>query len=83
MMMRVLTEAFKTCALSDWPDELSITSQCADLAGNAVIVGLNEQELWRGISHESISMEGFLDVHVNTNSLRQGRPTPPFIFPKA
>ncbi|KAK3839803.1 MAG: hypothetical protein J3R72DRAFT_476167 [Linnemannia gamsii] len=79
----VLTEVFKTHALSDWPHEPLITSQCAELAGNAVIVGLNEQTLWRWISHEHISMENFMDAHVNTNSFRQGKPVPPFFFPKA
>ncbi|KAF9115634.1 hypothetical protein BGX30_006203 [Mortierella sp. GBA39] len=83
MMMNVLTEVFKTRAFSDWPHELLILSQCAKLAGTAVIVGLDEQGLQRGISHEHISMEEFMDAHVNTNSLRQGQPVPPFFFPKA
>ncbi|KAK3837903.1 MAG: hypothetical protein JOS17DRAFT_813667 [Linnemannia elongata] len=82
VMMSVFTEVFETRAFSDWPHELLITSQCAKLAGNAVIVGLDEQELQRGISHEHISMEDFMDAHINTNSLRQGQPVPPFFFPK-
>ncbi|KAG0271706.1 hypothetical protein BGZ97_011179, partial [Linnemannia gamsii] len=28
-------------------------------------------------------MEDFMDAHINTNSLRQGQPVPPFFFPKA
>ncbi|KAG9067167.1 hypothetical protein KI688_011948 [Linnemannia hyalina] len=70
MMMSVFTE----------PHELLITSQCAKLAGNAVIIGLDEQALQRGIFHEHISIEGFMDAHVNTNSLRQGQPVPPFLL---
>jgi hypothetical protein len=83
MMMKVLTEVFETRDFSDWPHELLITSQCAKLAGNAVIVGLDEQELQGGISHEHISMEDFMDAHINTNSLRHGQPVSPFFFPKA
>ncbi|KAF8945873.1 hypothetical protein BGZ47_001832 [Haplosporangium gracile] len=83
MMTSVLTEAFKTRAFSNWPQGPSILSQCAKLAGNAAIVGLDEQGLQRGISYEHISIEEFMNAHVNTNSLRQGQPVPPFFFPKA
>ncbi|KAF9536712.1 hypothetical protein EC957_009923 [Mortierella hygrophila] len=83
MIMNVLAETFNTRALSDWPHEPSISSQCAALDGNAVIVGLDEQGLQRGISHEHISMEDFLDAHVNNGSVRHGRAVPPFFFPKA
>ncbi|KAG0008302.1 hypothetical protein BGZ82_004755, partial [Podila clonocystis] len=40
-------------------------------------------ELHRGISHEHISMEGFMDAHVNNGSMLHGRAVPPFFFPKA
>ncbi|KAG0253674.1 hypothetical protein BGZ95_006249 [Linnemannia exigua] len=83
MMMNVLTETFKTRALSDWPHEPSIPSQCAALDGNAVIVGLDERGLLRGISHEHISMEDFMDAHVNKGSSRRGGAVPSFFFPKA
>ncbi|KAF8926779.1 hypothetical protein BGZ47_002531, partial [Haplosporangium gracile] len=83
MMMSVLAEAFKIRAFSDWPQGPYILSQCAKLVGNAAIVGLDEQGLQRGISYEHISIEEFMDAHVNTNSLRQGQPVPPFFFPKA
>ncbi|KAG0195105.1 hypothetical protein BGX28_002278, partial [Mortierella sp. GBA30] len=83
MMMNVLSEAFKTRALSDWPHEPSISSQCAALDGNAVIVGLDEQGLQRGISHEHTSMEDFMDAHINNSTLQHGRAVPPFFFPKA
>ncbi|KAG0276255.1 hypothetical protein BGZ97_010116, partial [Linnemannia gamsii] len=73
MMMNVLAETFKTRALSDWPHEPSISSQCAALDGHAVIVGLDEQGLQRGISHEHISMEDFMEAHVNNDSVRHGR----------
>ncbi|KAK3812091.1 MAG: hypothetical protein J3Q66DRAFT_390536 [Benniella sp.] len=83
MMMSVLIEVFKTRAFSDWPQELLITSQCAKLADKAEIVGLDEQRLQRGISHEHISMEDFMEAHAKNKSLRQGQPVPPFFFPKA
>ncbi|KAG0334545.1 hypothetical protein BG004_000364, partial [Podila humilis] len=83
MMMDVLVEAFKTHALSDWPHEPSITSQCSALKGHAVIVGLNEHGLKRGITHEHITMEDFLDAHLNKHSVLGDRAIPPFFFPKA
>ncbi|KAK3815348.1 MAG: hypothetical protein J3Q66DRAFT_344412, partial [Benniella sp.] len=81
MMMSVLIEVFKTRAFSDWPQE--ITSQCAKLADKAEIVGLVEQRLQRGISHEHISMEDFMEAHAKNKSLRQDQSVPPFFFPKA
>ncbi|KAF9993056.1 hypothetical protein BGZ79_002346 [Entomortierella chlamydospora] len=83
MMMDVLAESFKTRTLSDWPQERSISSQCAALEGNAVIVGLDEQGLQRGISHEHISMEDFMDAHANNGSVWHGGAVPPLFFPKA
>ncbi|KAG0267567.1 hypothetical protein DFQ27_008612 [Actinomortierella ambigua] len=83
MMMNVLTETFKIRTLSDWPHEPSIPSQCAMLDGNAVIVGLDEQAFQHGISHEHISMRGFMDAHVNNGSSRRSGAVPPFFFPKA
>lgn len=83
MMMSVLTEAFKTRAFSDWPHDPSISSQSAKLAGNAKIVGLGEQELQRGISHEHISIENFMEAHVRNSSMHDGRAVPPFFFPMA
>ncbi|KAK3836314.1 MAG: hypothetical protein J3R72DRAFT_493794 [Linnemannia gamsii] len=83
MIMNVFIETFKTRSLSDWPHEPSILSQCTKLAGFAVIVGLDEQGLQRGISHEHISMEDFLNAHVHNGSMHDGRAIPPFFFPKA
>ncbi|KAG9063839.1 hypothetical protein KI688_003951 [Linnemannia hyalina] len=83
MMMSVLIEAFKTRAFSEWPHEPPILSQYANLAGTVVIVGLYEQELQRGISHEHISMEEFMDAHVHNNSMRSDQTVPTFFFPKA
>ncbi|OAQ35724.1 hypothetical protein K457DRAFT_27398 [Linnemannia elongata AG-77] len=83
MMMSVLTEAFKTRTLSNWPNEPSILFQCEELAGIAVIVGLDEHVLQRGISYEHISMKGFMDAHIYNGSMRDDRAVPPFFFPKA
>ncbi|KAG0273988.1 hypothetical protein BGZ97_010587, partial [Linnemannia gamsii] len=54
------------------------------LNGNAVIVGLNEQEglQQHGVSHEHISMEDFMNAHVHQNSMHHDRPVPSFFFPK-
>ncbi|KAF8930457.1 hypothetical protein BGZ47_000543 [Haplosporangium gracile] len=48
MMMNVLAEAFKTYALSDWLHEPLISSQCAALDVNAVVVGLDEKNFSAG-----------------------------------
>jgi hypothetical protein len=83
MMMNVLVEAFKTRTLLNWPHNPSISSQCTALDGSAVIARLDEQEFQHGISHEHISMENFMDTHVNNSSVRNGRVVPPFFFPEA
>ncbi|KAG9070381.1 hypothetical protein KI688_009718 [Linnemannia hyalina] len=83
MMMNVLTETFKASALSDWSHEPKISSLCATLEGNAEIVGLDDQGFQRGITHEHISMEEFMEAHVNNNSMRSDQTVPPFFFPKA
>jgi hypothetical protein len=83
MMMTVLTETFEARALSDWPHEPSISSLCAELEGNAEIVGLTAQRFQRGITHEHISMKEFMKAHVYNNSKRGGQAVPPFFFPKA
>ncbi|KAF9111603.1 hypothetical protein BGX30_007556, partial [Mortierella sp. GBA39] len=83
MMMSVLTEAFKASAFSDWSHEPKISSLCAALEGNAEIVGLDGQGFQRGITHEHITMEEFMEAHVNNNSMRNDQTVPPFFFPKA
>lgn len=86
MMMNVFIETFKTSetrALSKWPHNPSISSQCLALDGDATIVGLDERGLQCGVSHEHILMEDFMDAHVNNGSMHDGRTVPPFFFPKA
>ncbi|KAF9271400.1 hypothetical protein BGZ88_006219 [Linnemannia elongata] len=83
MMMNALTETFKTRALCDWPNDPSVLSQCTELAGNAEIVGLDEQGRQRGISYEHISMEDFMEAHAHQDSRHDGRVVPPFFLPEA
>ncbi|KAF9297268.1 hypothetical protein BGZ74_009949 [Mortierella antarctica] len=89
MMMNVLTESFRAHDFSKWPLQPSIPCLCEEHAGNkkpignAVIVGMDEQGLQRGISHEYITMEDFMNSHVNNGSMHDGRAVPPFFFPKA
>lgn len=83
MMMNALTKAFKTRALCDWPNDPSVLSQCTELAGNADIVGLDEQDRQRGTSYEHISMEDFMEAHAHQDSRHDGRVVPPFFFPDA
>ncbi|KAG0053077.1 hypothetical protein BGZ83_001720, partial [Gryganskiella cystojenkinii] len=83
MMMNVLTKAFKTHDLSQWPFQPSIPILSGDDVGKAVIAGLDEQGNQCGISDNSISMDEFLDAHTNHNSMLDGCRIPPFFFPKA
>lgn len=78
MMMSVFTEAFKTHAFSDWSLQLSIPSMCAALKGKSEIVGLIDDGFQCGITHEEITMQQFIDAHVNNNSVRGDNAIPPF-----
>ncbi|KAF9080491.1 hypothetical protein BGX29_005281, partial [Mortierella sp. GBA35] len=83
MMMSVFIEAFKTRRLADWSIEPVVFARCQVLEGDAAIVGRDEQGLLRGITEEHISMEEFMDAHVNHGSMRDGFAVPPFFFPSA
>ncbi|KAF9115317.1 hypothetical protein BGX30_006319 [Mortierella sp. GBA39] len=52
------------------------------MEGNAEIVGLDDQVFQRRITHEHMTMEEFMEAHVNNNSMRSEQTVPPFFFPK-
>ncbi|KAG0042496.1 hypothetical protein BGZ83_000396 [Gryganskiella cystojenkinii] len=84
MMANVLPETFKSRPLYKWSHVPSIMSLSKRLEGPTEVVGLHEHSLERGITHNHISMEEFMDAHANNNSFRDdGRSVPPFFFPQA
>jgi hypothetical protein len=82
-MMRVFSETFNTQPLSDWPHQPPISDMCPALVGKVEIVGWREPGLEQGISHGMMSMEEFMDAHVNHQSTRNNMPVAPFFFPKS
>lgn len=56
---------------------------CPALVGKVEIVGWKEPGLEQGTTHAVMSMEEFMDAHVNNKSIRNGTPIAPFFFPKS
>lgn len=56
---------------------------CAAFKGKFEIVGLIDDGFQSGIMHEEITMQQFIDAHVNNNSVRGDDSIPPIYFPKA
>ncbi|KAG0208804.1 hypothetical protein BGX28_000347 [Mortierella sp. GBA30] len=54
---------------------------CPGLVGEVEIVGWREPALLQGTTHEMMSMEEFMDAHVNHHSTRNNAPAAPFFFP--
>ncbi|KAG0273264.1 hypothetical protein BGZ96_004924 [Linnemannia gamsii] len=81
-MMTVFSKTFKSRRLSDWPHQPPILQMCSDLVGEVDIVGWREPALLQGTTHEMMSMEEFMDAHVNHHSTRNNTPVAPFFFPK-
>ncbi|KAF9271747.1 hypothetical protein BGZ88_005674, partial [Linnemannia elongata] len=80
-MMAVFSETFKTRRLSDGSHQPPILSMCPDLAGEVEIVGWKDPCLLQGATHERMSMEEFMDAHVDHHSTRNNLPVAPFFFP--
>ncbi|KAF9084082.1 hypothetical protein BGX27_003926, partial [Mortierella sp. AM989] len=64
-MMKVFSETFNTRPLSQWPHQPSISDMCPALVGKVEIIGWREPGLEQGTTHEMMSMEEFMDAHVN------------------
>ncbi|KAF9178381.1 hypothetical protein BGZ51_007824 [Haplosporangium sp. Z 767] len=82
MMMSVFSETFKERPLSEWPHEPPISEMCAALVGDIEIVGWKELGLEQGTSFKHMSMEEFMDAHINHKSMRNNKAVAPFFFPK-
>ncbi|KAI8357234.1 hypothetical protein B0O80DRAFT_527888 [Mortierella sp. GBAus27b] len=82
-MMKVFSETFNTRPLSNWPHQPSISDLCPALVGKVEIVGWREPGLEQGTTHDMMSMEEFMDAHVNHQSTRNNMPVAPFFFPKS
>ena len=55
---------------------------CAVLVDMAEIVGWKEPGLEQGMTHAMMSMEEFMEAHVNHGSTCNNMPVAPFFFPK-
>ncbi|KAF8927125.1 hypothetical protein BGZ47_002331, partial [Haplosporangium gracile] len=82
-MMKVFSETFNIRPLSEWPHQPPIADMCPALVGKADIVGWMELGLEQGTTHTMMSMEEFMDAHVNHESTRNNMHVAPFFFPKS
>ncbi|KAG0013939.1 hypothetical protein BGZ82_001959, partial [Podila clonocystis] len=82
-MMKVFSESFNTRPLSEWPHQPPISDMCPALVGKVEIVGWREPGLEQGTTHGMMSMEEFMDAHVNHGSTHNNLPVAPFFFPKS
>ncbi|KAG0009945.1 hypothetical protein BGZ80_001910 [Entomortierella chlamydospora] len=83
LMMKVFSETFNERPLSNWPHQPPISNMCPALVGKVEIVGWREPGLEQGTTHGMMSMEEFMDAHVNYQSTRNNLPVAPFFFPKS
>lgn len=82
-MMNVFSETFHTRPLSDWPHQPPISEMCPALVGKVEIVGWREPGHEQGTNHSMMSMEEFMDAHVNHQSTLSNMPVAPFFFPRS
>ncbi|KAG0048432.1 hypothetical protein BGZ89_004598 [Linnemannia elongata] len=82
-MMSVFTETFTMRPLSEWPHQPPILDMCPALVGEVEIVGWREPGVEQGTTYKNISMQEFMDTHVNHHSARNNKPVAPFFFPKS
>ncbi|KAG9319369.1 hypothetical protein KVV02_000942 [Mortierella alpina] len=81
-MMSVFSETFKLRRLSDWPHQPAISEMCPALVGEVEIVGWREPALLKGTTHKMMSMEEFMDAHVNHQSTRNNTPSSATLYKK-
>ncbi|KAF9403935.1 hypothetical protein BGZ76_007166, partial [Entomortierella beljakovae] len=81
-MMSVFKGTFGERSLSDWKHSPPISQMCPMLAGDVEIVGWKEPGLEQGTSYKHMTLEEFMDAHVNHNSTLNDNAVPPFFFPK-
>ncbi|KAF8923384.1 hypothetical protein BGZ58_003018 [Dissophora ornata] len=79
--MKIFTETFNTRPLSEWDHQPPISAMCPALDSKVEIVGW-KNGLEQGTTHFMLSMEEFLDAHVNGESTRNNLPVAPFFSPK-
>lgn len=82
-MKSVFSETFNTRPLSEWPHHPPISEMCEALVGKVEIVGWRDPGLEQGMTHKNMSMEEFMDAHVNHQLTRNNKAVTPFFFPKS
>jgi hypothetical protein len=80
-MMMVFSETFNTRSLFEWTPPIS--DMYPALVGKVETVGWREPGLEQGTTHAMMSMEEFMDAHVNHGSTRNNMPVAPFFLPKS
>ncbi|KAF9429272.1 hypothetical protein BGZ76_001560, partial [Entomortierella beljakovae] len=78
MMPAVFVETFKHRPFQTWPLDKSISEQPA---GDVVIVGYNEEEPKLAINYKDITMQEFMEAHIQGSSKQGDNTIPPFYFP--
>jgi hypothetical protein len=80
LMPAVFIETFKTEPLSSWP---LLPNNCIpdQLKGNVKIVGYSEENPRLAITCNDISLQHFLEAHLDKGKKQQLDYTPPFYFP--
>ncbi|KAG9061694.1 hypothetical protein KI688_007275 [Linnemannia hyalina] len=82
-MIKAFSETFNTRPLSEWPHQPPISDMCPALVRKVELVGWREPGLEPGTTHAMMSMEEFMDAHVNHGSTRNDMPIAPFFFPNS
>ncbi|KAF9428372.1 hypothetical protein BGZ94_002634 [Podila epigama] len=81
-MMTVFSETLNKRPLSEWWHQPPIAEMCPALVGKVEIVGWREPGLEQGTTHATMSMQEFMDAHVNHASMHNDMSVAPFFFPK-
>ncbi|KAG9064270.1 hypothetical protein KI688_003458 [Linnemannia hyalina] len=82
-MMSVFSETFTRRPLSEWPHQPPISKMCPALVGKVEIVGWREPGVEQGTTYKNVSMQEFMDAHVNHQSVQNNKSVAPFFFPKS
>ncbi|KAF9536868.1 hypothetical protein EC957_009506 [Mortierella hygrophila] len=82
-VIKVFSETFNSQPLSEWPHQPPISDMCPALVSKVEIVDWREPGLEQGTTHTMISMDEFMDGHVNQGSTRNNMPVAPFFFPRS
>lgn len=81
-MVTVFRKTFTSRPLSEGPHQTPISEMCAALVSKVEIVGWRESGHEQGTTHMMMSMEEFMDAHVNHHSTWNNKVCRPFFLPQ-